>query len=135
VTLVNAEPDTLLIHDPAHWDDEPGRKIVTPELLTGGIFQLPGYNAPVDGLMLLSGSLLESPPGSVVMLTGAVCVTMHPDNQGGAVIASAAGAPNATIGGNNDVATPTKPSTAPASAPTATNSSWAMWVFNLLFKK
>ena len=31
VTLVNAEPDMILIHDPAHYDDEPGRKILTPE--------------------------------------------------------------------------------------------------------
>ena len=31
VTLVNAEPDMILIHDPAHDSDEPGRKILTPE--------------------------------------------------------------------------------------------------------
>jgi hypothetical protein len=135
VTLVNAEPDTFLIHDPAHWPDEPGRKIVTPTELTGGIFQLPGYNAPVDGLLLLSGSLLEAPPGSAVMLTGAVCITMHPGNQGGKVIASATGAPTATIGGSNGVATPATSPAAPASAPAATNTSWAMWMFNLLFKK
>jgi hypothetical protein len=135
VTLVNAEPDTLLIHDPAHWDDEPGRKIITPTELTGGVFQLPGYNAPVDGLLLLSGSLLEAPPGAGVMLTGAVCITMHPGNEGSAVIASAAGAPTATIGGSNNVTTPSAPSPAPASAPAAANTSWAMWVFDLLFKK
>jgi hypothetical protein len=45
VTLVNAEPDLILIHDPAHYNDEPGRKILTPEPLVGGTFQLPGYSA------------------------------------------------------------------------------------------
>jgi hypothetical protein len=134
VTLVNAEPDTLLIHDPAHWNDEPGRKIVTPTLLTGGMFQLPGYNAPVEGLLLLSGSELEAPPQSIVMMTGAVCITMHPDSQGGSVIASAAGAPTSTIGGNKDVTTPSKPA-APASPAQSTDTSWAMWIFDLLFRK
>jgi hypothetical protein len=127
VTLVNAEPDTLLIHDPAHLEDEPGRKIVTPELLTGGFFQLPGYNAPVNGLLLVSGTMLKSPPGAVVMITGAVCITMHPRGAGSGVIASAAGAPTATIGGGNDGAMP-------ASAPTTGSGTWAGWVFNLLFK-
>ncbi len=36
VTLVNAEPNLILIHDPAHYNDEPGRKILTPEVLTAG---------------------------------------------------------------------------------------------------
>src|SRR5271156_2724671 len=35
VTLVNAEPNMILIHDPAHYNDEPGRKILTPEPLVG----------------------------------------------------------------------------------------------------
>jgi len=134
VTLVNAEPNMILIHDPAHYDDEPGRKILTPELLTGGTFQLPGYNAPVSGLMLLTGSLLEAPPEAGVMLTGAVCITMHRDHDGTSVIASAAGAPNATIGGKVAGAPSAGPTTpaAPAASPTT---SWGMWIFNLLFKK
>ncbi|MCE0523603.1 MAG: hypothetical protein LV480_11910 [Methylacidiphilales bacterium] len=134
VTLVNAEPDMILIHDPAHYEDEPGRKILTPEALTGGTFQLPGYNAPVSGLLLLSGSLLEAPPDAGVLLTGAVCITMHPDKQGSAVIASASGAPNATIGGKSagtPASTPTTPA-APASSP---STSWTMWLFDLFFKK
>ena len=57
----------------------PDAKFITPEVLTGGTFHLPGYNAPVAGLLLLSGSELEAPPASGVMLTGAVCITMHPD--------------------------------------------------------
>jgi len=134
VTLVNAEPNMLLIHDPAHYEDEPGRKILTPELLTGGVFQLPGYQAPVSGLLLLSGSLLEAPPESGVMLTGAVCITMHPDNEGGTIIASASGGPNATIGGSGANGPASKPTTpaAPESSPSA---SWAMWLFDLFFKK
>lgn len=140
VTLVDAQPDTLLIHDPAHWPDEPGRKIITPELLTGGVFALPGYNAPVKGLLLLSGSLLEAPPQSVVMLTGAVCVTMHPKDQGGSLVAAVGGSPSATIGAAPHGGTPTTPSApAPApsqpTAPSSGNESWAVWVFNMLFKK
>jgi hypothetical protein len=120
VTLVNAQPDMILIHDPAHYNDEPGRKILTPETLTGGIFQLPGYTAPVSGLLLLSGSLLGRPRDAGVMLTGAVCITMHPaKNEGSAVSpipTSSAPAPRA----------------APASTPTT---SWTTWLFDLLFKK
>ncbi len=136
VTLVDAQPDTLLIHDPAHWDGGPGRKIITPETLTDGTFQLPGYNVPVNGLMLLSGSLLEAPPESVVMLTGAVCITMHPDDDAGSAVATLAGAPAGTIG-----AAPTSPSpaTAPAAprpaAPASNHESWAMWLFDWFFGK
>ena len=137
VTLVDAQPDTLLIHDPAHWEDRPGRKIITPEQLTGGVFELPGYNAPVNGLLLLSGSLLDKPPGSVVMMTGALCITMHPRNQGGAVIASMGGAPTSTVGGAQN-ATPASPSTSPSNspptAPTSSNQGWAARVFDWLFK-
>ena len=138
VTLVNAEPNLILIHDPAHYNDEPGRKILTPEILTGGTFQLPGYNAPVAGLMLLSGSLLEAPPEAGVLLTGAVCITMHPDLQGNTIVASAAGAATPTVGnGKGTAPAPLTAPAAPASAP-ATNSpstSWAMWLFDLVFKK
>ena len=62
VTLVNAEPDMLLIHDPAHESDETGRKIVTPLPLKDGTFQDDSTQLPVAGLMMLSGSLLEAPP-------------------------------------------------------------------------
>jgi hypothetical protein len=132
VTLVNAEPDMILIHDPAHYNDEPGRKILTPELLTGGTFQLPGYPAPVAGLMLLSGSLLEAPDDSDVLLTGAVCVTMHPINSDSNVIASAGGAPNSTIGGKGSTATTTTSTTKPQAPADA---GWGMWLFNLFFSK
>jgi hypothetical protein len=135
VTLVNAEPDMILIHDPAHeYDDEPGRKILTPELLTGGTFQLPGYDAPVSGLLLLSGTLMWTPPDAGIMLTGAVCVTMHPTSEGSKIIGSASGAPNATVAGNGSGAPSSAPATpaAPANAPTT---NWAMWLFDLLFKK
>jgi hypothetical protein len=132
VTLVDAEPNMILIHDPAHENDETGRKIVTPELLTGGTFRLPGYDAPVSGLMLLSGSLLEAPPDAGVMLTGAVCVTMRPNTEGTKVIASAAGAPNATIGGKGAPASAPMAPTAPTTPPSA---GWGMWLFDLLFRK
>jgi hypothetical protein len=135
VTLVNAEPDMILIHDPAHYNDEPGRKILTPEVLTGGTFQLPGYNAPVSGLLLLTGSELEAPPEAGVMLTGAVCITMHPNKGDSTIVASAGGAPNATIGGKGAPGTPTSAPMAPAAPTTSPESSWAMWLFDLIFKK
>jgi hypothetical protein len=132
VTLVNARPDMILIHDPAHYNDEPGRKILTPELLTGGTFQLPGYAAPVAGLMLLSGSLLEAPEDAGVILTGAVCVTMHPANVSSTVIASAAGAPNSTIGGKGAATTTPTSITKPANT---ADTGWGMWLFDLIFNK
>jgi hypothetical protein len=130
VTLVDAEPDALLIHDPAH-EEYAGRKIVTPFPLVGGILRLPGYNVPVAGLLLLSGSNLWAPRGAVPMLTGAVCITMHPQTEGGTVIASAGGGPTPTIGGTNAVAAPSVPSTPAKSS----DASWADWLFDLLFKK
>jgi hypothetical protein len=137
VTLVNAEPDMLLIHDPAHYDDEPGRKILTPELLTGGTFQLPGYAAPVSGLLLLSGTLMDTPYDSGIMLTGAVCVTMHPDKNDTSIVKGTAGAPNGTIA-SGATGAGTTPSSVPGTSATpagSSHSSWAMWIFDLLFKK
>jgi hypothetical protein len=127
----------ILIHDPAHYEDEPGRKILTPELLTGGTFQLPGYNAPVAGLLLLSGSLMDTPPDAGIMLTGAVCITMHPASEGTKILGSALGAPSATVGasGSNSPAAPASAPTAPAAPATSPTTSWAMWFFDLLFKK
>lgn len=136
VTLVNAEPDMILIHDPAHYDDEPGRKILSPELLTGGTFQLPGYNAPVAGLLLLSGTLMWTPPNAAIMLTGAVCITMHPASEGTKILGSAPGAPNATVGGaGGNSAAPSTAPTVPAAPVSSPTTSWAMWLFDLLFKK
>jgi hypothetical protein len=138
VTLVDAQPDTILIHDPAHYDSMPGRKILTPNLLTGGVLHLPGYNAPVSGLMLLTGTDLETPPDATVMLTGAVCVTMHPDQPAIAHVTASAGGPNAVGGTPTGTATASSPATpvVPASAaPASSNQSWAMWLFDLLFKK
>jgi hypothetical protein len=135
VTLVNAEPNLILIHDPAHYNDEPGRKILTPETLTGGSFQLPGYNAPVSGLLLLSGSLLEAPPEAGVMLTGAVCITMHPDTiEASTTTPIPTGAANATIAGSGSGAPAAMPA-APVAAPSAPSTSWGMWLFDLVFKK
>jgi len=137
VTLVNAESDMILIHDPAHYNDEPGRKILTPEALTGGIFQLPGYNAPVGGLLLLSGSLLEAPPSAGVMLTGAVCVTMHPQTADGLAASSTSMASGGRIGsspGDTSSSPASAPGT-PATPPASSDSNWTMWLFDLLFKK
>jgi len=135
VTLVNAEPDMILVHDPAHYDDAPGRKILTPELLTGGSFQMPGYTAPVSGLLLLTGSLLQTPHHAGVMLTGAVCVTMHPASEGTKILGSDAGTPNATVAGSGGGATPSKVPSAPDAPASSPTTSWAMWLFDLLFKK
>ena len=137
VTLVDAQPDELLIHDPAHYDSMPGRKVVTPTLLTGGVLHLPGYDAPVDGLMLLTGTDLETPPDAVVMLTGAVCITMHPDSTAVAHVGESPGAPNSVVGASpTGTITSTAPSTSPApTTSSSSNQSWAMWLFDLLFKK
>jgi hypothetical protein len=139
VTLVDSEPDTILIHDPAHYDSMPGRKILTPNLLTGGVLHLPGYNAAVSGLMLLSGTDLETPPDATVMLTGAVCVTMQPDQPAVAHVTTSAGGPNAVGGTPTGTATasssPTTLSAPASAAPASSNQSWAMWLFDLLFKK
>jgi hypothetical protein len=136
VTLVNAEPDMILIHDPAHEDDEPGRKILTPQVLTSGNWREQQFTAPVSGLMLLSGSLLEAPPNAGVMLTGAVCITMHPLADNTLSSTNAAGGPNSSMAGKGAGTSPSAPATpaAPA-APASASSGWAMWLFDLLFKK
>jgi hypothetical protein len=139
VTLVNAEPDMILIHDPAHYGEEPGRKILTPQPLTGGTFHLPGYNAPVAGLMLLSGTLMDTPPDAGILLTGAVCVTMHPDSTDTSLVKGSAGAPNGTIASGNPASsashTPATTPSTPAAPTSSQNSSWAVWLFDLFFKK
>jgi len=138
VTLVNAEPNMILIHDPAHYNDEPGRKILTPSLLTDGSFQLPGYNAPVAGLMLLSGSLLEAPPeATAVMLTGAMRVTMHPMANEASMASPASTSPGvATVGSSGSGASSPSPAPeTPATSPSSSGTSWTMWLFDLLFKK
>jgi len=136
VTLVNAEHDMILIHDPAHYEDEPGRKILTPVALTGGTFQLPGFAAPVSGLLLLSGSELEAPPDAGVMLTGAVCVTMHADRPSADLVASTVGASGATVGSKGDSSgTPVSAPSTPAGPANSPASAWTTWIFNLLFKK
>lgn len=96
VTLVNAEREMLLIHDPAHADGETGRKIITPRALSGGTFQDSAGPLPVAGLLMLSGSLLEAPPNSDVMLTGAVCITLHVP---GSASPSPGTGPHATLAG------------------------------------
>jgi hypothetical protein len=133
VTLVNAEPEMLLIHDPAHYDDQTGRKIITPQSITSGYWQARGLNVSVSGLLLLSGSLLEAPPDSGVMLTGAVCITMHPAHEGASASLSPQAAPNATIAGT-DSGAPLSTPKSPA-PPASTSTSWAMWLFNLWFRK
>lgn len=124
VTLVNAEPDMILIHDPAHENDETGRKILTPQLIPSGYLQDVGTHEPVSGLLLLSGSLMEAPPGSEIMLTGAVCITLHPPGGSKTPSAMPASGPTDTIAGT-------------AGAPVASkqaSTSWLAWLFNLVFK-
>jgi hypothetical protein len=86
----------------------------------------------VDGLMLLSGSLLDAPPNSSVMLIGAVSLTMHPIQD---MIASTSpgSVPGTTptIGSGGDPA-PAHPS---PSTPVSTTKSWAEWIFDLIFSK
>jgi hypothetical protein len=127
VTLVNAEPDMLLIHDPAHDETETGRKIITPRLLTRGSFEDDGSLVSTAGLLMLSGSLLEAPPHSEVMLTGAVCITLRQD--GSASPAPASG-PNALLAG------PGGSGSAPGAAVQAgLKSGWWSWVLSLVLGK
>jgi hypothetical protein len=126
VTLVNAESDFLLIHDPAHSSSETGRKIITPTPLSSGTFQDDGNQLPVAGLLMLSGSLLEAPPQSEVMLTGAVCIAMHVP---GSASPSPSAAPNSMLAGpgGSSVASGT-------SAPPA-KSSWWSWIMSFWLGK
>jgi len=118
VTLVNAEPDLLLIHDPAHFSTETGRKIITPKVLTGGTFVDGNEQLPVGGLMMLTGSLLGAPPQAQVMLSGAVCISLHKDGPPSAVPSTG---PNSRLAG-----------TAAGSLKTGTakpaTSSWWTWL-------
>jgi hypothetical protein len=126
VTLVNAEPDTLLIHDPAHESDATGRKIITPHALTGGTFIGDGEQLPVEGLMMLTGSLLEAPPQAEVMLTGAVCITMRP---AGAPSDVPATGPNAVLAGTPGSAAESQPASA------AVDDGWWRWLVSLVLGK
>ncbi len=127
VTLVNAEPDLLLIHDPAHDDTETGRKIITPHLLTSGMFEDAGAPMPVAGLLMLSGTLLEAPPDSQVMLTGAVCITLH---QNGSASPAPTSGPNALLAGPSGSG-----AAAMSSANSSTQTTWWSWVLSLFLGK
>ncbi len=143
VTLVTADPDTILIHDPANDDTYPGRKVLTPTVLTGGTFDLPGYSAPLTGLMILDANsdvMWRPSPDSVILLTGAVCVTMHPNHSDPSIVKGTVGAPNGTVAvaapgstagnGSGSSSSPAAPQS-PAATPSR---SWAMWLFDMLFK-
>jgi len=141
VTLVNAEPDTLVIHDPANDASYPGRKILTPRQLVGGSFEAPGFHASTEGLMILDAPIDEMwhPVNGVILLTGAVCVTMHPDSNETSIVKGTVGSPNGVIGANpGDTAkngtgsTGSNHGTTPA--PTAQRD-WATWLFDYFFKK
>jgi hypothetical protein len=127
VTLVNAEPGMLLIHDPAHESDETGRKIITPFPLKDGTFLDDGKPLSVSGLLMLSGSLLEAPPNSEVMLTGAVCVTLH---KAGDPSSAPASGPNGVLAGvgANGVA-------GSGSAASTKVTGWWSWILSLVLGK
>jgi hypothetical protein len=126
VTLVNDESNILLIHDPAHYDDQPGRKIITPFPLTEGTWVDRNETAPVAGLALLSGSLLRAPRGSRVMLVGAVCVTMHPVQEGSSKVVGSSDS-RATIGGTGGGAA--------SDASSTKTTTWWSWLFSMFFEK
>jgi hypothetical protein len=136
VTLVNSETDMILIHDPAHYEDETGRKILTPQALTSGTFQEAGGRVPVSGLLLLSGSLLGGPEDSEIMLTGAVCVTMHPGSPLKPRTSPASG-PQDLIAGTAGTTGTAPGATPPASTPKSGSggNTWFAWLFDLLLKK
>ncbi len=132
VTLVNAEPDMLLIHDPAHMEDETGRKIITPYPLTDGTWVDREGSRSVAGLLLLSGSLLEGPADGTVMMTGAVCVTMHPLDDGkGSVKPTPGAGPTSTLAGKGATDAPATGLSTTSKAETT----WWSWAFDLFFKK
>jgi hypothetical protein len=141
VTLVNAEPDTIVIHDPANDASYPGRKIITPRVLTGGTFNAPGFQVSTAGLMILDAPIDEMwrPADGVILLTGAVCVTMHPDSNDTSIVKGTAGAPNGVIGsGDVSKTAPGAGGTGPGAAPAPAASpgtGWARWLFNLIFSK
>lgn len=131
VTLVNAMPDMILVHDPAHDEDQSGRKILTPQPLTSGTFVSRTGDAPVAGLMMLSGSQLEAPPDADVMLIGAVCITMHsPGQKPSGRSSDSSDGPTSSVGSSGSAS----PATAPA-APVSATKSWVEWLFDLLFSK
>jgi hypothetical protein len=86
--------------------------------------------------LLLSGTFMDTPPKSVIILTGAVCVTMHPDKNDKSIVKGSSGAPNGTIGvaGGNSHAPSSTPATPlrPTSSP---GSTWTLWLSDLFFKK
>jgi hypothetical protein len=127
VTLVDSEPGMLLIHDPAHESSETGRKIITPFPLKDGTFLDEGKPLSVAGLLMLSGSLLEAPPNSEVMLTGAVCITLHKDGDPSSAPASGPNGVLAGVGANGAA------QAAPATASAKT--SWWSWVLSLVLGK
>jgi hypothetical protein len=132
VTLVNPDPDAMLIHDPAHEDDETGRKIVTPHVIPDGTLETYAGPESVAGLMLLSGSLLEAPGDADVMLSGAVCVTMHPPDEGTVAGTSPAPgtSPTATLAGTGGPSAPMAPVSTGAQG-----TSWWMSLFDFFFTK
>ncbi len=80
--------------------------------------------------MLLSGSLLEAPPHAEVMVTGAVCITMHPGQPLNKPGTTPVNGPDSHIAGNDAPAAPVTPP-----AQTNDRSSWIDWIFNLFFAK
>ena len=116
VTLVNARPDMLLVHDPAHQDDETGRKILTPEPIAQGTWKDADGFQSLAGMLFLSGSLLDAPDNSRVLLLGAVCVRMHPLDQESPASASGLPPSATTIGRVEPDAVPPAPAN-PTPAP------------------
>lgn len=128
VTLVNAEPDLLLIHDPSHYLSPSGRKIVTPVTLKRGTFLDNGESVPVAGLLMLTGSELESPPHSEVMLTGAICITMH---RQGTSSPAPSEAPNGILAGSGRGS----PNASPAFSAAPAKAGWWSWMLSLVLEK
>lgn len=131
VTLVDAEPDMLLIHDPAHEEDETGRKIVMTQTLTDGTLRDSEESVPATGLLLLNGTLLGTPENSQVVLFGAICVTMHPGKDGTTPTTPKPDGPGGIVAGG---AVAGNPSATPA-APGSAGAGWWSWLIGLLFKK
>jgi hypothetical protein len=78
--------------------------------------------------MLLSGSLLEAPPNAEVMVTGAVCITMHPVPTLHRPGTTPVTGPDSHVAGNDAPSSPSSPAS-------SDRSSWIDWLFELLFSK
>ena len=107
----------------------PAARSSRPRRSPRGSFDDDGSPVPVAGLLMLSGSLLEAPPDSQVMLTGAVCITLR---QAGSASPGPKAGPNALLAGPGG-STPV--GAGPANSASTANSGWWSWIIRIVLGK